>query len=153
MKTYSGQWILSIVGFVLTGSVVCGAQVHAAKSSVAAAPSATPVATPVPTPGVKSAVEELTKSSPDQLAKDFSIACEMSKLSINLAKTPAFKNDPADLAYRVAELMSGAFRTPEVKDTYRAITNANPDSRVELWHKSAKELGVVGFKCKTIGFR
>lgn len=102
---------------------------------------------------VTKSVEDLAKSSVEQIKKDFLIACEMSKLSVNLAKTPEFKNDPADLAYRVSELMSGAFRTPEVKDTYKAIVNSNPDSRVELWHRSAKEFGVKNFKCKTIGFK
>ena len=92
-------------------------------------------------------------SSLDQIEKDFAIACEMSKMSIALGKTAAFKNDQADLVYRVSELMSGAFKTHEVKDTYKAITVANPDSRIELWHQSAKELGVKNFKCKTIGFR
>ena len=92
-------------------------------------------------------------SSVDQLAKDFAIACEMSKLSIALGKTAAFKEDKADLAYRVSELMSGAFKTHEVKDTYKAITQAAPESRVELWHKSAKDLGVKKFNCKTIGFK
>jgi hypothetical protein len=77
----------------------------------------------------------------------------MSKFSVALAKTPEFKENPADLVYRVSEMMSGAFKTHEVKDTYRAIVNANPDTRVEMWHKSAKEFGVKNFKCKTIGFR
>ncbi len=92
-------------------------------------------------------------SSVEQMAKDFAIACEMSKLSIALGKTAAFKADQADLAYRVSELMSGAFKTHEVKDTYKAITQANPETRVELWQKSAKDLGVKNFKCKTIGFK
>ncbi len=92
-------------------------------------------------------------SSVEQMAKDFAIACEMSKLSIALGKTPAFKDDKADLAYRVSELMSGAFKTHEVRDTYKAITQAAPESRVELWQKSAKELGVKNFACKTIGFK
>lgn len=94
-----------------------------------------------------------TKSSDEQLAKDFAIACEMSRLSINLGKTPAFREDKADLAYRVSELMSGAFKTHEVKDAYKAITGSAPEARVELWHITAKELGVKNFKCKTIGFK
>lgn len=92
-------------------------------------------------------------SGVEQMAKDFAIACEMSKLSIALGKTPAFKDDKADLAYRVSELMSGAFKTHEVRDTYKAITQAAPESRVELWQKSAKELGVKNFACKTIAFK
>ncbi|CAN5508507.1 hypothetical protein BH10BDE1_BH10BDE1_13310 [soil metagenome] len=99
------------------------------------------------------AMAEESKSTVDQITKDFLIACEMSKLSINLAKTDPFKADPADLAYRVAEMMSGAFKTEEVKESYKTITNAAPESRVELWHKSAKDLGVKNFKCKTIGFK
>lgn len=96
---------------------------------------------------------EESKSTVDQITKDFLIACEMSKLSINLSKTAPFKEDPADLAYRVAEMMSGAFKTEEVKESYKTITNAAPEARVDLWHKSAKDLGVKNFKCKTIGFK
>jgi hypothetical protein len=99
------------------------------------------------------AVAEDSKSSVDQITKDFLVACEMSKLSINLGKTPQFKEDPADLAYRVAELMSDAFKTTEVKDAYKNIVSAAPESRVQLWHQSAKDLGVKNFKCKTIGFK
>ena len=100
-----------------------------------------------------SGLAEDAKSSVDQITKDFLMACEMSKLSINLGRTAPFKDDPADLAYRVAELMSAAFKTTEVKDAYKAIVNAAPDKRVQLWRQSAKDLGVKNFKCKTIGFQ
>lgn len=97
------------------------------------------------TPAPKSSVEEMTK--------DFMMACEMSKLAVNLTKTPAFKDDPADLSYRVSELMSAAIRTHEVKDAYKAIVQAKPEERVKLWHETARQNGVKDFKCKTIGFR
>ena len=155
MKKYSAFTAMSFLTLIASISIALMATFAVSKArATKPVPSATPAASPVAaTPVPKGPVDELTRSSVEQLAKDFMIACEMSKLSINLGKTSAFKNDPADLAYRVAELMSGAFKTTEVKDTYRAITAANPNSRVALWHASAKELGVKDFKCKTIGFK
>ena len=93
------------------------------------------------------------KSSPEEIAKDFYVACEMSKLSLNLAKTPPFKDQAADLSYRVSEMMSGALRTHEVKEAHKAITQAKPEDRVKLWYEAAAQNGLKGFKCKTIGFR
>ncbi len=137
---------------VLLAAMIIQKPDFALAAATAASPSAVSTAA-VPAATPESADASALPSGVDQITKDFLIACEMSKLSVNLAKTNSFKADPADLAYRVAELMSGAFKTAEVKDTYKAILVASADSRVALWHSAAKQLGVKNFKCKTIGFK
>lgn len=149
MKTRNRLITFSFVGVSILFATVACVSINLAEAAGTAAPTHSPTATPAAT---SVGLGDLTKSSPEAIEKDLRIACEMSKLTENLSKTSVFKKDRADLAYRVAELMSAAFKTPEVKDAYRAIVVANPKTRVDLWHQVAKEGGVKGFSCKTIGF-
>ena len=145
MKTGNRLITFSFFGVSILFAAVACVSINLAEAAGTPVPTATPAATSV-------GLGDLTKSSPDAIEKDLRIACEMSKLTQNLSKTSVFKNDRADLAYRVAELMSATFKTPEVKDAYRAIVVADPKTRVDLWHQVAKDGGVKGFSCKTIGF-
>lgn len=145
MKTSNRLITFSFVGALVLFCTVACVSINLAEAAGTPAPTATPASTSV-------GLGDLTKATPDAIEKDLRIACEMSKLAQNLAKTSVFKNDRADLAYRVAELMSAAFKTPEVKDAYRTIVVADPKTRVDLWHQVAKDGGVKGFSCKTIGF-
>lgn len=105
------------------------------------------------TTGPLQAIAQELRSDSDAIAKDFAVACELSKFALGLGKTAAFRDQKPDLAYRVAEIVSGAFKTHEVKDAYRAIAAAAPEDRVKLWYESAKENGVKNFKCPTIAFK
>ena len=92
-----------------------------------------------------------TKSDPSALQRDFTLACEFSKAVRTLAKSAAFRGDPADLAVRRSQMLQVGIKTQEVKIAMRAIAEADPKDKDSLWEKAASDAGLKNWRCPGIG--
>ena len=82
---------------------------------------------------------------------DFTMVCEVSKLSKTLSKKPMFKDNAGDLSKRLSEMTLAALKTPEALTTYKDVLQTNQKDRQNMWQEAAKEAGLKNWKCPTAG--
>lgn len=93
------------------------------------------------------AFAEEIKSEPKDLEQDFTLVCEIAKMTSKLSKTKTFKNSEARIAALKSSLTEAALKTPEAKEARKAIAMAEKDMQKALWKQAAKNSGLKNWNC------
>ena len=84
------------------------------------------------------------------IERDFIMACAISRMGMGLLNAPAFKDQKADLALRIAELAKAGMKTPEAKNTVKAAGAVTGPAKQKIWADAAKDVGLEKWQCPSI---
>lgn len=87
----------------------------------------------------------------DQIRKDFSIACEISKEARKLSKTKKYSRDPNALNLWIQGEVKNRIQTEDILKLSSTTGMVDERTRENVWKQTADDLGVSGFTCPNIG--